>query len=45
MAVMTTDMTTEGPVMWQVANPTTKYTLIKVLRILKAWMDYYEDPA
>ena len=24
MAVMTTDMTTEGPVMWQAANPTTK---------------------
>ena len=28
MAVMTTDMTTEGPVMWQAANPTTKYTAI-----------------
>jgi hypothetical protein len=42
MAVMTTDMTTEGPVMWQAANPT---TLIKVLQITKTKMDYYEDPA
>ena len=28
MAVMTTDMTTEGPVMWQAANPTIKNTAI-----------------
>ena len=28
MAVMTTDMTTEGPVIWQAENPTMRKTAI-----------------